>query len=58
MGCFGGRKNRRRQKRSESDQTRENKLGVESAKPDHLNDKVPTVEEIPKAYVIPITEIW
>ncbi|XP_010457430.1 PREDICTED: uncharacterized protein LOC104738916 [Camelina sativa] len=58
-GCFGGRKNRRRQRRrEESDQARENKLSVESAKSDHVNVRFPTVDEIPKASVIPIsTEI-
>ncbi|KAG7652988.1 hypothetical protein ISN44_As01g003120 [Arabidopsis suecica] len=53
-GCFGGRKNRRRQRRKESDQARDNKLAVESAK---LDDRVHTVDEIPKSSVIPITEI-
>ncbi|ESQ36527.1 hypothetical protein EUTSA_v10007735mg [Eutrema salsugineum] len=57
LGCFGGRKSRRRQKHRESDQARANHLSVESAKPDHLIDSVPTVEEIPKNSVIPITEI-
>uniref|UniRef100_A0A1J3FYW5 Protein JASON n=1 Tax=Noccaea caerulescens TaxID=107243 RepID=A0A1J3FYW5_NOCCA len=57
LGCFGGRKNRRRQKRRESDQAEANKLSVESAKPDHLNDRVHAVEEIPKNSVISVTEI-
>ncbi|CAH2038979.1 unnamed protein product [Thlaspi arvense] len=57
LGCFGGRKNRRRQKHRESDQARANNLSVESAKPDHLNDRVPTVEEISENSLIPITEI-
>ncbi|EOA37325.1 hypothetical protein CARUB_v10011017mg [Capsella rubella] len=56
-GCFGGRKHRRRQRCRESDQARENKLSVESAKPFHVSDRVPSVCEIPKASVIPTTEI-
>ncbi|XP_013602203.1 PREDICTED: uncharacterized protein LOC106309668 [Brassica oleracea var. oleracea] len=58
LGCFGGRKNRRRQKRRESDQGRANNLSVEYAKPVHLSDRVSAVEEIiPKSSVIPITQI-
>lgn len=57
LGCFGGWKNRRRQKRRESsDQATANNLSVEYAKTVHLDDiRVSTVEEIPKSSVIPIT---
>ncbi|KAL0729593.1 hypothetical protein Bca4012_025686 [Brassica carinata] len=48
LGCSGGRKNRQRQKRRESDQGKESNLSVEYSKPVHLNDrKVSTVDEIP-----------
>ncbi|KAG2311234.1 hypothetical protein Bca52824_022791 [Brassica carinata] len=56
LGCSGGRKNRQRQKRRESDQGKESNLSVEYSKPVHLNDrKVSTVDEIPESLLTPKT---
>ncbi|CAA7017495.1 unnamed protein product [Microthlaspi erraticum] len=45
-GCFGRRKNRRRQSRRESFQPRLNKLAEGSTKDVHLNLRVPIVEKV------------
>ncbi|KAG7612229.1 hypothetical protein ISN44_As05g042710 [Arabidopsis suecica] len=48
LGCFGRRKNRRRQRRRESFQPRLNRISEEAAKDVLLNLRVPTVEKVPK----------
>ncbi|XP_010542902.1 PREDICTED: eisosome protein SEG2-like [Tarenaya hassleriana] len=57
LGCFGDSKSRRRRRRREYLHPRGNRISEGSKNDDHLNVKVPTVEEVPREHVIPITDI-